>query len=119
MMNGERKVVCVCRLVLYAFVGQCPNGCEACHKNGINTDDRIANLRWDTPVNNNADKLATGTLVWGEKHYNARLTAAQVVELRTNFKPGQTYDEYAVKYNVNRATIYDAVLGRTWKHLPI
>jgi hypothetical protein len=32
------------RLVLETFVGSCPAGMEACHNNGIRTDNRLENL---------------------------------------------------------------------------
>lgn len=50
------------RLVLEAFVGPCPDGMEACHNNSISTDNRLENLRWDTPRSNQYDRRANGTL---------------------------------------------------------
>lgn len=49
-------------LVLTAFVGPRPAGMEACHANDVPDDNRLQNLRWDTPEANRADKarLATG-----------------------------------------------------------
>lgn len=49
------------RLVLEAFVGPCPGGCVGCHGNGDTTDNRLVNLRWDTPGANNRDKREHGT----------------------------------------------------------
>ncbi|MCG7596363.1 NUMOD4 motif-containing HNH endonuclease [Mycobacterium sp. PSTR-4-N] len=49
------------RLVLETFVGPCPDGTEACHNNGDRFDNRLDNLRWDTPSNNNRDKRSHGT----------------------------------------------------------
>lgn len=56
------------RLVLEAFVGPCPPGMEACHWNGIPGDNRLHNLRWDTPSANNADILRLG------RHYETKKT---------------------------------------------
>lgn len=48
-------------LVLTAFVGPRPAGLYACHDNGVRDDNRLSNLRWDTPSANNLDQLRHGT----------------------------------------------------------
>jgi HNH endonuclease/NUMOD4 motif len=48
-------------LVLTTFVGPRPPGYYSCHNNGIPDDNRLANLRWDTPSANNLDQLTHGT----------------------------------------------------------
>lgn len=55
--HGKKSRHSVHRLVLQAFVGPCPDGMEACHNNGDYTDNRLANLRWDTKAENGADKI--------------------------------------------------------------
>ena len=56
---GNRKRVSryVHRLVLLAFVGPCPEGKEACHNDGNQRNNRLDNLRWDTPKANAADRI--------------------------------------------------------------
>lgn len=66
--NGKRERIFVHRLVLQAFVGACPSGMEACHWNDIPDDNRLENLRWDTPSANRHDSLRNG------RHYNANKT---------------------------------------------
>lgn len=43
-------------LVLEAFVGPRPPGTECCHANDIAGDNRVENLRWDTPAANAEDR---------------------------------------------------------------
>jgi hypothetical protein len=43
------------RLVLMAFSGPCPEGMQAAHQNGVRSDNRLANLKWKTPRENNVD----------------------------------------------------------------
>lgn len=59
--EGARRQWRVHRLVLIAFVGQCPNGMEARHLNGNPTDNRLENLVWGTPSANGYDKVRHGT----------------------------------------------------------
>jgi hypothetical protein len=66
--DGDRKTRAVHRLVLEAFVGPRPEGLAACHNNGDCTDNRLANLRWDTVSANHLDRVIHGT------HNHARKT---------------------------------------------
>ena len=63
----ERVRRLVHRLVLEAFVGPCPTGMVACHSNDHGDDNRLGNLRWDTPAANEADKVRNG-----RNHYASR-----------------------------------------------
>lgn len=49
------------RIVLAAFVGPCPDGLEACHNDGDQTNNVPSNLRWDTHPENNRDRHRHGT----------------------------------------------------------
>ncbi|ALJ19573.1 NUMOD4 motif-containing HNH endonuclease [Microbacterium sp. No. 7] len=48
-------------LVLEAFVGPRPPGLVACHGDGNPANNRVENLRWDTPSENNFDRGRHGT----------------------------------------------------------
>lgn len=61
MLSGTVKVHA---LVLTAFVGPKPPGMECCHANDIPDDNRLENLRWDTPVENAQDKVRNGSAWW-------------------------------------------------------
>jgi hypothetical protein len=58
--GGNRHARSVHALVLEAFVGPCPDGLEACHWDGNNTNNHVTNLRWDTRTANMADMLRHG-----------------------------------------------------------
>lgn len=66
--GGQQFDVLIHRLVLEAFVGPCPPGQEGCHYNDVGSDNRLGNLRWDTPSANKRDSVRNGT------HRNARKT---------------------------------------------
>lgn len=59
--NGVVKRIAVHRLVALAFHGVPDPSHVCCHNNGIRTDNRAENLRWDTRSGNELDKLAHGT----------------------------------------------------------
>lgn len=57
--------------------------------------------------------------VYGEKAYNAKLTEADVIDIKTNCPVGSGYAEYARKYGVSHITIRDIVLGKYWRHVKV
>jgi len=82
------------RLVLEAFIGPNPVGMECCHDDGNPANNRLDNLRWDTPESNNADKLRHGTVnhepcVKGEEVHTAVQTEHQVIALRQEWATGK------------------------------
>lgn len=144
---GRRKRS-IHRLVLEAFVGPCPEGCEAAHLNGLRGDNRAENLAWKTPTLNYQDKVAHGTapigdhaparlhpatvargerhgsrthperLKRGEAQHLAKLTAALVTEIRRAWTGGESMTSLAKRYDVNRRTIANVCSGETWRHVP-
>lgn len=122
--HGDGETEYVHALVLEAFVGPRPVGMQSCHGNGVRTDNRASNLRWDTVSGNAADRIIHKTVPAGDKHWsrrmpelrargerhgNAKLSDAQVVELlqRTG-----TSTEVAKEFNVSSSHVRSLRLGR-------
>lgn len=57
---GTRNSQCVHKLVLIAFIGAAPAGCECLHRNGVPNDNRLDNLHWGTRSENMKDAYAHG-----------------------------------------------------------
>jgi hypothetical protein len=94
--NRVRRRVYVHRLVLEAFVGPCPVGCEALHRDGNPANNTRANLRWGTHTENMRDACAHGTTL-------RKLTPAQVESvLIDRSKSGA---QFARELGVNRSSI--------------
>lgn len=60
--DGKHHRQLVHRLVLEAFVGECPDGMECCHNNGNPLDNRVENLRWGTSSDNTQDIIRHGNM---------------------------------------------------------
>ena len=112
--KGRTRSVSVHRLVLLAFRGHCPAGMNACHWNGVKTDNTLSNLRWDTCVSNQLDKRRHGTLPLGERHHNAVLTAEKVDEIRRLNSSGVSSRKTAKILCVSRGAVQHVLSGRTW-----
>lgn len=110
----DGKKHCVHKLVLEAFVGPRPEKHEACHGNGIKTDNRLANLRWDTMQGNHRDRVLHGVSNRGERCGSAKLTASQVLEIYNSKERGR---DLARHYGVAEQTICSIRKGHNWKHL--
>lgn len=114
---GAQKGFTVHRLVLTAFVGPRPDGMQACHNNGVPSDNRLVNLRWDTSKRNHADQVLHGTQPIGTRNPQARLTEADVLEIRSRIKNGELLKSIATDFGVARSTISQIKLGRNWQWL--
>ena len=89
-------------LVLEAFVGSAPLRHEARHKNGDPTDNRLANLAWDTRGNNTRDKK------WHRGTELTKLRPPQVREIKQALARGGPRGfqaRLAERFDVSPATI--------------
>ena len=106
------------RLVLEAFNGPWPDGCEICHNNGDHRDNRLCNLRWGTHTENCADREAHNRTAKGSRNGSSRLTEDQVREIRHRYASGLE-DQYklATAFNVGQSTINRIVRFEQWRHV--
>ena len=105
------------KLVLEAFIGPCPPGCEASHKDGNSFHCRLANLTWETSWENHQRRREHGTSRVGPAKL-AKLTPAIVLEARRRrHNHGVTYTILARDYGVTPSGIREAVVGRNWAHV--
>jgi hypothetical protein len=102
------------RLVLMAFVGECPSGMVACHNNGNHADNRLDNLRWGTPKSNEADKVIHGTHNKGERCGTSKMRLADVLCALKRYKGGESSKSIAKDYGVTANHIARIARGERW-----
>lgn len=115
----ERKTKKVHKLVLELFLGSCPEGYQACHKNGNRADNRVENLRWGTAKSNQEDRLLHGTSNFGSRNGNAKLTESLVREIKIQHKIGKAIPKIAIDFNMHRSVIHKICNGALWSQVVI
>jgi len=115
--GGRGKVVCryVHRLVLEAFAGACPDGCQCLHRDGDTANNRFANLRWGTVRENAADRIRHGTHAAGARSPCAKLGRAQVRRILVLRGAGFTHRQIADEMGIGRATVGDVLAGKKYR----
>jgi hypothetical protein len=114
--DSGRHTHSVHALVCAAFHGARPAGKQAAHSNGDHFDNRPANLRWATPVENEADKVSHGRKNDGERNGHARLTSGQVSEIRLLGLDPNSRRRLATQFGVSAAHINAIAARRKWKN---
>lgn len=115
--NGDGTVAMryVHRLVAAIFVPN-PEGLpQVNHRNGDKADNQATNLEWTTPAGNQNHALDAGLAKSGERHCQARLTDAQVREIRS--RAGEGYgavSRMSREYGVSRRVIKMILDNQTW-----
>lgn len=113
--GGKRIQIKVHVAVAEAFIGLRPPGHEVAHNDGNHRNNRLHNLRWATSLENQADKEIHGTQPKGESVWCAVLTEDRVRMMRAR-RP-LSYEKIAKEFGVGIITAYNAINGRTWKHV--
>ena len=111
---GHGNSRCVHRLVLKAFVGPPPAGYMGCHNDGVSTNNRVDNLRWDTRKSNAEDRVRHGGYPCGVQHRDAKLTEADVVDICRRLDLGESQRAIGKDYPVCHTTIGDIKTGKRW-----
>lgn len=111
---GGRSKRSVHTLVLRAFLGPCPNGYQGAHLNGVKSDCRLSNLLWVTRVENEYHKHLHGTSLIGERHHKAKLTIADVIEMRRLKTAGASTEGLAAKFGVGATCVLKVCSGQRW-----
>jgi hypothetical protein len=110
--DGKYATQLVHRLVCEAFYGAAPDGLDQVrHLNGDQADNAPENLDWGTQEQNWCDRAAHGRGM-GEGHHAAKLTQADVAEIR---RSSLSQRALAARLGVSQSTIQSARVGDHWK----
>lgn len=119
-----KRLFYIHRLVAATFIDNPENKKEVNHKNGIKTDNTIANLEWVTAKENTRHSLQMGfkdqSNTWGENHPKALLNTEKVKCILFEWENGERdIKKIATQYRVSKKAIEKVVKRLTWKHVII
>jgi len=113
--DGKVKKFTVHRLVALNMIPNPENKLQVNHINGNKTDNRVANLEWNTRSENQKHSISIGLRsAKGIKNSQAKLTEKQVLEIR---KSAHCLKTLAQKYSVSISTISEVRNNKIWTHI--
>ena len=108
--KGKHRNFYIHRLVLMVFVGERPDGMVICHKDGDITNNKLSNLRYDTPSENNIDQFRQGS----RKNV---LKIEEVLKIRKMYKEGYRPLDISKKLNINIHSVRSVAHGKSYSWL--
>jgi len=109
-------------LILEAFIGPCPEGHEACHKDDNKDNNTLGNLYWGTRSSNLRDSVSNlrhGSVVKpesylrGEKHPNSKLTNMQTQNIRDRRLRGEKLKILAQEFGISEVHVSRIARGES------
>lgn len=105
------------RIVLRAFIGECPDGYECRHLDGNSRNCNLSNLEWGTKEQNQADRIRHGTITAGSSHPNAKLKTKDVLRMRKLSSEGWTCRELEREFGMSDSQVSKIVNRLAWTHI--
>ncbi len=117
-IEGRKYIKYIHQLVAQAFLGPQLNS-DVRHLDGDRNNNCLTNLAYGTRKENMADALAHGTTARGVKCPQSKLTDSTVIELRKLRQEGITVPKLSQMFGVSLRTVYRALTGESWSHIPL
>lgn len=112
--DGEQISKRVHVLVAEAFLGKAPANMQTMHLDGDKENNKLSNLRYGTPLENNSARVAHGKSLVGIKNHKAKLVDENILEIRNDQR---SQYKLAKIYGVSPAAISAVKLRKTWRHV--
>jgi hypothetical protein len=111
----NRKIYLSHRVSWFLAGNTIPDGYIIRHKCRSKSCCNPEHLETGTHAENMADKIRDGTSTRGERSKTAKLTSAQVLEIRA--REGERYVDLAEEFDVTKGTISNIIHRQAWKHI--
>jgi NUMOD4 motif/HNH endonuclease len=116
-LKGKRKSRSIHRLVALAFLPNPLNKPQVNHINGCKTDNNLCNLEWNTQSEQQIHAYQNGLQSRGEKHHYAKLTRAEVIQIKQLLRGRVLQKDIAIRFKVSQQVISAINTGTRWNHI--
>lgn len=116
-VDGMARHNYVHRTVLRAFCGDVAVGMQGAHRDGDKANNRLDNLRWDTPTGNAADKIEHGTLLIGSGHPNSKINEEMAATIKRMLLSGDRQADISRTLDVHISCVANIAQDKAWKHV--
>ena len=99
------------RLIWVKFKGPIPDGMDVLHRCNNPPCARLDHLYLGTDLENSRDRDEGG------RHGTAKLSPAEVIEIRRLRQAGVTVEKVAAQFNVSKCTVSQVANRRRWAHV--
>lgn len=119
-VKGRQRTLFIHSLVLLTWGPPRPSlEHEVNHCDGDKLNNIVTNLEWMTHPQNISHAFSIGlSKQLGVRHWNARLTEAEVLEIRHRYANGETHQPtLGSEYGIDQRTVSEIVTRRRWQHI--
>lgn len=117
VIGGKNRQTYVHDMVAEVFIGAKPIGYSVNHKDGVKTNNAVANLEYVTHLGNMQHAAATGLSAAGERHGLHRLTDDAVRAMRAARRAGESLTSISTRFGVAKSTASQTINARRWRHV--
>ncbi len=107
--------------ISFSFSNSIPDGMKVLHTCDVRNCVNPEHLFLGTSKDNAQDCIAKGRFVFnkprGEKHYAAKLTTVDVIQMRQMHALGVGFYKLGKYFRISKVAAKKAVLRKTWKHV--
>ncbi len=113
----KRRPLLAHRAAWLAWRGPIPPGRWVLHRCDVRQCVNPDHLFLGTRADNQADMVAKGRHLYGERNTEAKLTEASVKAIKAGLRAGCRYNDLAALHGVAMSTISMISSGRRWAHV--
>lgn len=116
--DGKLRNVNLARMVATVFIRAPKDDEQVNHLDGVKANNAASNLEWCTRSMNNLHRCRVLGKNRGMRHGNAKLTDADIHDIRREVAAGRTTTSVGRARGLNHTTVARIARRKSWQHVP-